>query len=61
MHIFDEDLILKWLDEGTIDNAQAEKMREELAEYKGERGSGKQIVVFSIIEVILLGLVSSCL
>ncbi|WP_440948231.1 DUF2157 domain-containing protein [Methanosarcina sp. T3] len=54
--MFDEDLILKWLDEGTIDHAQAEKMKEDLAEYKRERRSKKQIVAFSTIGAILIGI-----
>jgi len=54
--MFDEDLILKWLDEGTIDHAQAEKMKEDLAEYKREHRSKKQIVAFSTIGAILIGL-----
>jgi len=54
--MFDEDLILKWLDEGTIDHAQAEKMREDLAEYKREHRSKKQIVAFSTIGAILIGI-----
>ncbi|AKB36654.1 hypothetical protein MSSAC_2064 [Methanosarcina siciliae C2J] len=54
--MFDEDLILKWLDEGTIDHAQAEKMKEDLAGYKRERRSKKQIVAFSTIGAILIGL-----
>lgn len=54
--MFDEDLILKWLDEGTIDHAQAEKMRGDLAEYKRERRSKKQIIAFSTIGAILIGI-----
>ncbi|AKB32396.1 hypothetical protein MSSIH_1706 [Methanosarcina siciliae HI350] len=54
--MFDEDLILKWLDEGTIDHAQAEKMKEDLAGYKRERRSKKQIVAFSTIGAVLIGL-----
>ncbi|AAM05454.1 TPA: DUF2157 domain-containing protein [Methanosarcina acetivorans] len=54
--MFDEDFILKWLDEGTIDHAQAEKMKEDLAEYKRERRSKKQIVAFSTIGAILIGI-----
>ncbi|HII02701.1 TPA: DUF2157 domain-containing protein [Methanosarcinaceae archaeon] len=52
----DEDLIQKWLDEGTIDNGQAQKMRADLAEYKRERRSKKQIVAFSTIGAILIGI-----
>jgi uncharacterized membrane protein len=54
--MFDEDLILKWLDEGTIDHVQAEKMREDLAEYNRERRSKKQIIAFSTIGAILIGI-----
>ena len=54
--MFDEDLILKWLDEGTIDHAQAEKMRGDLAEYRRERRSKKQIIAFSTIGAILIGI-----
>ena len=51
-----EDLIQKWLDEGTIDHTQARKMRADLAEYKRERRSKKQIVAFSTIGAILIGI-----
>ena len=54
--MLDEDLIRKWLDEGTIDHAQAEKMRADLAEYKRERRSKKQIIAFSTIGAILIGI-----
>jgi uncharacterized membrane protein len=54
--MFDEDLIQKWLDEGTINDAQAEKMQADLAEYKRERRSKKQIIAFSTIGAVLIGL-----
>jgi len=54
--MFDDDLIRKWLDEGTINDAQKEKMLSDLAEYKRERRSKKQIVAFSTIGAILIGL-----
>lgn len=53
--MFDEDLIQKWLDEGTINHAQTEKMRADLMEYKREHRSKKQIVAFSTIGAILIG------
>ncbi|WP_255334343.1 DUF2157 domain-containing protein [Methanosarcina sp. KYL-1] len=54
--MLDEDLIRKWLDEGTIDRTQAEKMRTDLTEYRKERRSKKQIVAFSTIGAILIGI-----
>ncbi len=54
--MFDEDLIQKWLDEGTINHSQAEKMRADLAEYKKEHRSKKQVVAFSTIGAILIGI-----
>ncbi len=54
--MLDEDLIQKWLDEGTINNAQAEKMQADLAEYKRERRSKSQTIAFSTIGAILIGL-----
>jgi uncharacterized membrane protein len=54
--MFDEDLIQKWLDEGTINHTQAEKMRTDLAEYKQEHRSKKQIIAFSTIGAILIGI-----
>jgi uncharacterized membrane protein len=54
--MFDEDLIRKWLDEGTINNAQEEKMRADLVEYKQEQKSKKQIIAFSTIGAILIGI-----
>ncbi|MDM7920349.1 MAG: DUF2157 domain-containing protein [Methanosarcina sp.] len=54
--MFDEDLIQRWVDEGTINNDQAEKMRADLAEYKKEHRSKKQIIAFSTIGAILIGI-----
>jgi len=54
--MFDHDLIRKWLDEGTINHAQAEKMRADLEEYKTEHRSKKQIIAFSTIGAILIGI-----
>jgi uncharacterized membrane protein len=54
--MFDEDLIQKWLDEGTINNAQAEKMWADLDEYEKEHRSKEQIVAFSTIGAILIGI-----
>lgn len=54
--MFDEDLLRKWLDEGTINHAQAEKMRLDLAEYKKEHRSKKQVIAFSTIGTILIGI-----
>lgn len=54
--MFDQDLIRKWLDEGTINHAQAEKMRADLEEYKTEHRSKKQITAFSTIGAILIGI-----
>lgn len=54
--MFDQDLIRKWLDEGTINHAQAEKMRADLEEYKAEHRSKKQIIAFSTIGAILIGI-----
>jgi len=54
--MFDQDLIQKWLDEGTINPAQAEKMRADIEEYKTEHRSKKQIIAFSTIGAILIGI-----
>jgi uncharacterized membrane protein len=54
--MFDEDLVQKWLDEGTINHAQAEKMRGDLAEYKKEHSSKRQVIAFSTIGAILIGI-----
>ncbi len=54
--MFDDDLIQKWLDEGTINHAQAEKMRADIAEYKKEHRSKKQVIAFSTIGAILIGI-----
>ncbi|MDQ1276061.1 MAG: hypothetical protein QG610_1636 [Euryarchaeota archaeon] len=54
--MFDDDLIQKWLDEGTINNAQAEKMRRDLTEYKMEHRSKRQVTAFSTIGAILIGI-----
>jgi uncharacterized membrane protein len=54
--MFEEDLIQKWLDEGTINNDQAEKMRADLADYKKEHRSKKQVIAFSTIGAILIGI-----
>ncbi|MDI9396083.1 MAG: DUF2157 domain-containing protein [Euryarchaeota archaeon] len=54
--MFDEDLIQKWLDEGTINHNQAEKMRADLVEYKKEHRSKKQVNAFSSIGAILIGI-----
>ncbi len=54
--MFDQDLIRKWLDEGTINQSQAEKMRADLEEYKTENRSKKQIIAFSTIGAILIGI-----
>jgi uncharacterized membrane protein len=54
--MFDQDLIRKWLDEGTINQAQAEKMWADLEEYQTEHRSKKQIIAFSTIGAILLGI-----
>lgn len=54
--MFNDDLIQKWLDEGTIDNAQAEKMQADLEEYKKEHRSKKQVIAFSTIGAILIGI-----
>jgi uncharacterized membrane protein len=54
--MFEEDLIQKWVDEGTINHDQAEKMRIDLANYKKEHRSKKQVVAFSTIGAILIGL-----
>jgi uncharacterized membrane protein len=54
--MFDEDLIQRWVDEGTINNDQAEKMRADLAEYKKEHRSKKQVIAFSTIGAILIGI-----
>lgn len=54
--MFDQGLIQKWLDEGTINPAQAEKMRADIEEYKTEHRSKKQIIAFSTIGAILIGI-----
>lgn len=54
--MFDQDLIQKWLDEGTINPVQAEKMRADIEEYKTEHRSKKQIIAFSTIGAILIGI-----
>jgi uncharacterized membrane protein len=54
--MFDQDLIRKWLDEGTINQSQAEKMRADLEEYKTESRSKKQVIAFSTIGSILIGI-----
>jgi len=54
--MLDENLIAKWLDEGTINSVQAEKMRADLVQYKKESGSKKQITAFSTIGAILVGI-----
>lgn len=54
--MFDQDLIQKWLDEGTINPTQAEKMRADIEEYKTEHRSKKQIIAFSTIGAILIGI-----
>jgi uncharacterized membrane protein len=54
--MFDQDLIRKWLDEGTINQSQAEKMRADLEEYKTESRSKKQVIAFSTIGAILIGI-----
>jgi len=54
--MFDEDMIQRWVDEGTINNDQAEKMRADLAEYKKEHRSKKQVIAFSTIGAILIGI-----
>ncbi len=54
--MFDQDLIQKWMDDGTINPAQAEKMRVDLEEYKTEHRSKKQIIAFSTIGAILIGI-----
>lgn len=54
--MFDDDLIQKWLDEGTINHAQAEKMQADLADYKKEHRSKKQVIAFSTIGAILIGI-----
>lgn len=54
--MFDQDLIQKWLDKGTINPAQAEKMRADIEEYKTEHRSKKQIIAFSTIGAILIGI-----
>lgn len=54
--MFDDDLIKKWLDEGTINHDQAEKMRGDLAEYKKEHRSKRQVIAFSTIGAILVGI-----
>jgi uncharacterized membrane protein len=54
--MFDEDLIQKWLDEGTISGAQAEKMRADLIEYEKEHRSKGQVIAFSTIGAILIGI-----
>lgn len=54
--MFDDNLIQKWLDEDTINRAQAEKMRADLNEYKKEHRSKKQVITFSTIGAILIGI-----
>jgi uncharacterized membrane protein len=54
--MFDQDLIQKWLDEGMINPTQAEKMRADIEEYKTEHRSKKQIIAFSTIGAILIGI-----
>lgn len=54
--MFDDDLIQKWLDEGTINHVQAEKMRGDLAEYKKGHSSKRQVIAFSTIGAILIGI-----
>ncbi|HIH75686.1 MAG TPA: DUF2157 domain-containing protein [Methanosarcina sp.] len=54
--MFDDDLIQKWLDEGTISDTQAEKMRIDIAEYKKEHKSKRQVIAFSTIGAILIGI-----
>ena len=54
--MFEQDLIRKWLDEGTINQSQAEKMRADLEEYKAEHRSKKQVIAFSTIGAILIGI-----
>ncbi len=49
-------MIQRWVDEGTINNDQAEKMRADLAEYKKEHRSKKQVIAFSTIGAILIGI-----
>ncbi|AKB25097.1 hypothetical protein MSMTP_1628 [Methanosarcina sp. MTP4] len=53
--MFDEDLIRKWVDNGTINPEQARKMSEDLAEYREEHKSKGQIIAFSVIGTILIG------
>lgn len=55
-NMFDEDLIRKWLDEGTINHTQADKMQTDLVQYKQEHRSKKQIIAFSTIGAILIGI-----
>ena len=54
--MLDEDLIRKWEDEGTIDRAQARKMEADLAEYRKEHRSKKQVLAFSTLGAVLIGL-----
>lgn len=54
--MLNEGLVQKWLDEGTIDQHQAEKMRTDLAEYAMERRSRKRTTAFSIIGALLIGI-----
>jgi len=54
--MLNEDLVQKWLDEGTIDQHQAGKMRSDLAQYSLERRSRKRTTAFSIIGVVLIGI-----
>ncbi len=53
--MFDEDLIRKWVDNGTISPEQAREMSEDLAEYREEHKSKGQIIAFSVIGTILIG------
>lgn len=54
--MLNDDLVQKWLDEGTIDQHQAGKMRSDLTEYAMERRSRKRTTAFSIIGVLLIGI-----
>ncbi len=54
--MFDDDLIQKWLDEGTINHAQAEKMRQILPNIRRSIDQKKQVIAFSTIGAILIGI-----
>ncbi len=54
--MIDQQQITKWVSEGTITQAQADKMLLDVAQQKKERTSGKLVVTISTIGAVLLGI-----